>query len=149
MPATNICLNGSLLDICYIMVIILNAMLYLIVKFGVNKWISEFWVLSSDRSSVILQGTLIKQKCSNTNIRIHSTKKCKLYLNVLLTANLSKFQFSGQNLNNVQNCNSLLSGEHLHDCFPPDGLIAPDIMISITGVRHFDHEHHGNIHQVA
>ncbi len=46
MPATNICLNGILVDPYYIVLIILNAMLYLIVKFWVNKWISEFWVLS-------------------------------------------------------------------------------------------------------
>ncbi len=42
MPVTNICLNESLLDPHYIMLIILNAMLYLIVKFWVNKRISEF-----------------------------------------------------------------------------------------------------------
>ncbi len=43
---TNICLNGSLINPYYIMLIILNAMLYLIVKFWVNKSISEFWVLT-------------------------------------------------------------------------------------------------------
>ncbi len=37
MSATNISLNGSLPDPYYIMLIILNAMLYLIVKFWVNK----------------------------------------------------------------------------------------------------------------
>ncbi len=48
----NICLNGSLLDPYYIMLIILNAMLYLIVKVWVNKWIFEVWVLSSASSHI-------------------------------------------------------------------------------------------------
>ncbi len=46
--------NASLLDPYYIMLIILNAMLYLIVKLWVNKWISEFWVLSSEVMHVLI-----------------------------------------------------------------------------------------------